>query len=135
MKIIDADNCVVGRLASIVAKDLIDGETVYIINAEKAVITGDPTYTINFYKQRLQRGDPYHGPFFPKHPDRILKRTVRGMINYKKPRGSKAFKRLRVFNSLPEELKDKEIQKMDKIQNKNQQYITLEKLSHRLGGA
>lgn len=134
MKIINADNMVVGRLASVVAKDLLNGEEIRIINAEKAVISGDQVYTESVYKQRLVRGDPYKGPFSPKHPDRILKRAVRGMLPYKKPRGSSAFKRLRVYNSIPEEFAGKEMHKVPAAVNDNQKYMTLQKLSKKLGG-
>ena len=40
MKIIDASECIMGRLASSVAKTLLKGEEVHIVNAENAVISG-----------------------------------------------------------------------------------------------
>ena len=135
MKVIDADNMIVGRLASEVAKDLLNGEEVRVINAEKAVISGDPVYTLNIYKQRLQRGDPYKGPFFPKHPDRILKRAIRGMLPHRKPRGSEAYKRLKVFMEFPEEFKNEKIHKIPSAANNNKKFITLENLAKKIGGA
>jgi large subunit ribosomal protein L13 len=43
---IDAEDCVAGRLASVAAKELLKGSHVYIVNAEKAVVSGDPKHTI-----------------------------------------------------------------------------------------
>ena len=100
---IDADECVAGRLASVAAKELLKGKHVYIVNAEKAVISGDPKYTVRNMREKVERGDPYHGPFYPRRPDEVLKRFIRGMLP-KKPRGREALKRLRVFLSVPDEL-------------------------------
>ena len=43
--IIDGDGAVAGRLASTAAKTLLKGEDVIIVNAEKAIITGEPKIT------------------------------------------------------------------------------------------
>ena len=69
--ILDAEEQVVGRLASRVAKMLLRGESVYIFNAEKALISGKPEFTMKTYENKLDRGDPYHGPFYPKTPEKI----------------------------------------------------------------
>lgn len=134
MKIIDAENQILGRLASEIAKDVLNGEKVIVVNAEKAVISGNPKYIVEIYKEKMQRGDPYKGPFFPRMPDMILKRAVRGMLPIKKPRGREAFKNLMVFISVPEEFKDKEMEKYKKTENKlKSKFITLGKLSENLG--
>jgi large subunit ribosomal protein L13 len=109
---IDATNHIAGRLASSIVKELLRGNRVFVVNAEKAVISGNPKFVVKSYLEKIQRGDPYHGPFYPKSPERILRRIVRGMIAYKKPRGREAFKRLRVFMSVPEDLKGKEFVKI-----------------------
>jgi large subunit ribosomal protein L13 len=101
--VIDASDKVAGRLASRIAKELLKGERVIVVNAESAVISGNPKHIIDDYTEKRERGDPYHGPFYPKEPDRILKRIVRGMLPYKSAKGKDAFKRLRVFISVPEE--------------------------------
>lgn len=108
MKIIDAKNCVVGRLASSVAKKLLEGEEIIIINAEKSVYTGNPVYLKKRIEEKRKRGDPYHGPFFPRQAERILRRTVRGMLPYHRARGKNALKRLKVYKSIPEEYKGKD---------------------------
>lgn len=134
MKLINAEDQVLGRLASEIAKELLNGEKIGIVNAEKAVISGNPKYTFESYKEKIERGDPYHGPFFPKMPDRILKRTVRGMLPIKKPRGRSAFKNLKVFISVPEEFKDKELKSYKNAENKlKSKFMTVGKLSEKLG--
>lgn len=132
MLVIDAEGAVVGRLASFVAKKLLEGEEVYIINAEKAIITGDPKVVVEKYLDRIRRGNPHHGPFFPRQPHRILRRAIRGMLPYKKAKGRNALKRLKVYVGMPDELKDKESIKMK--EKKRCKYITLLELSKRIGG-
>jgi large subunit ribosomal protein L13 len=130
MLYIDANDMILGRLASIVAKKLLNGESVRVVNGEKAVIVGKPKSTLTEYKEKRARGDPYHGPFFPRTPERIFKRTVRGMLPYKTARGSEALKRLKVFISIPNELKDKEFTVIKEAVNKGEQkFMTIEKLS------
>jgi large subunit ribosomal protein L13 len=127
---IDAADLVLGRLASTVAKELLNGESVYVVNAEKAVIIGRPESTLKEYKEKRARGDPYHGPFFPRTPERIIKRTVRGMLPYKTARGSEALKRLRVFISIPSELQGKDFTAIKGAENKGEQkFTTVGKLS------
>lgn len=136
MKVYDATNMILGRLSTRVAKDLLRGEMVHIVNAEKAVVSGKPQFTIAFYLKKIQRGDPRHGPFYPKTPQGIVRRTVRGMIPYKKPLGRQAFKRLRVWIGSPNEFKNKELVKLkeadaNKLRTKS---ITVGELSFAIGG-
>jgi large subunit ribosomal protein L13 len=114
---IDASNMVVGRLASMVAKELLKGERVAVVNAENAVISGNPKHLIETYTEKRERGDPYHGPFYPREPDKVLKRIVRGMLPYKKSKGRDAFKRLRVFISVPKEYKAREFTELKGAEN------------------
>ena len=130
MLYVDANDMILGRLASVVAKKLLNGESVCVVNGEKSVIVGKPKSTLTEYKEKRARGDPYHGPFFPRTPERIFKRTVRGMLPYKTARGSEALKRLKVFISIPNELKGKEFTVIKEAVNKGEQkFMTLEKLS------
>jgi len=102
--VIDADGARLGRLASMVAKRLLNSdESIVIINAEKAVITGSRKYIINRYLQKRRVGSARKGPYFPRMPDRIVRRTVRGMLPYQKPRGRAAYRRLRVYIGVPKE--------------------------------
>ncbi|MFQ5647867.1 MAG: 50S ribosomal protein L13 [Candidatus Aenigmatarchaeota archaeon] len=132
--VIDSANAVVGRLASSAAKELLRGKRVHLVNAEQAVISGRPKFLEEFFKARLDRGDPYHGPFYPKRPDQMLKRVVRGMVSYKKPKGREAFKRLRVHISIPEELKGKELAKIKQAENRLEcRHTSLGDLAVKLG--
>ena len=97
-------------MASVTAKQLIKGKLVYIVNAEKALVTGNPDHNVKRYKEKIDRGDPYHGPFYPKYPDQIIKRQVRGMLP-KSPKGRDALKRLKVYLSTPTELAEKQFTK------------------------
>ena len=131
---IDATNQIAGRLASICAKEALKGKRVYVFNAEKAVISGNPKYVIEHYKEKLARGDPYKGPFYPRPPDKILKRMIRGMLPYKKPRGREALKRVKVFISVPEEYSEKKLQTFKESENKLKcKSISLGELSTLIG--
>jgi len=110
-KYIDASNQIAGRLASTAAKRLLKGDFVFIINAEKAVVSGDKVYTEKLYKEKQDRGDMYHGPFYPREPEKILRRIIRGMLPFHTARGREAFRRLRVYKSMPAELKGKKFEK------------------------
>ncbi len=134
MKVIDADNMVLGRLASVVAKRLLEGEEIVIVNAEKAVIIGNKYYIINKYIERRNIGSVRKGPYYPKMPDRILRRTVRGMLPMKKSSGRAAYKRLRVYMGIPKEFENCEMEKIEEAKNnKLKGFITLAELSKHLG--
>ncbi|WP_340817677.1 50S ribosomal protein L13 [Methanolobus sp. WCC4] len=136
MTIIDAEGLIMGRLASTVATKLLAGEEIDIINAEKAVISGSKYTTMREYDATLKRGKPEFGPYFPKRPDRILKRTVRGMLPYKRARGRDAMSRLKVHVGVPAEFEGKESVKiaeanMDRLSSNK--YLKLGDLSKKLG--
>ncbi len=97
--IINGKNAVLGRLASNVAKELLNGEEVTVTNAEKIIITGDKKKIVAKYIRLRQIGSPQHGPFFPTKPEMIVKRVIRGMLPYKTPKGRKALKMLRVYTN------------------------------------
>jgi large subunit ribosomal protein L13 len=105
--VIDADGLILGRMASLIAKRLLQGETVTIINAEKAAISGKRQSRVTEAKTFLEVGHPRRGPYHPRRPDRIVRRTIRGMLPWKKPKGQQAYKRLKVFLGIPQEFKDK----------------------------
>jgi large subunit ribosomal protein L13 len=128
--VVDADNQPIGRVASEVAKMLLDGKDVTIINAKFAIITGNPKRIIERYMQRRSRGDPHHGPFYPKRADAIMRRTIRGMLPYKKPRGREAMRRLVVHSENPT---GKEGVKVAQREIKCK-YITLGDLERKLRG-
>lgn len=107
MIVYDAEGQILGRLSSVVAKKLLNGESIAVVNAENAVVSGNKKAVILHYKERVQRGDPLKGPFSPRTPDGIIRRAVRGMLPYKKTTGRGAYQRLRVYIGVPAELKSK----------------------------
>jgi large subunit ribosomal protein L13 len=134
--IVDATGLVLGRLASVAASLLLKGEEIKIVNAEKAVITGRREAIFADYGHARQRGDKERGPYFPRRPDMIMKRTVRGMLPYKMGRGRDAMSRLRIYVGVPRELKGMQFEQPEgaKMRQKNSiNYIELGDLSRRLG--
>ncbi len=136
--VIDCDSQILGRLASNVAKMLLKGERVTLINAEKAAISGHESNIIANYKQKLEfkdKANPEHSPYWSRRPDFLVKRIVRGMLPYKKATGREAFKRLRVYIGMPTEITKGSISK-EKGKNKQETYegtMTIKQLSERLG--
>ena len=107
----DADGLVLGRLASTVADLLLkstragNSDQVVIVNAEKAVVSGKPTSVFSTYHDKYALNHARKGPFFPRMPDMILKRAVRGMLPYqKKSSGRRALRNLRVEIGCPAHL-------------------------------
>ncbi len=138
LAVIDATNLILGRLASVVANRLLRGEKIAIINAEKAVITGKRSAVISKYKSRLEirtHTAPWKGPFHYRRPDRIVKRTIRGMLPWKKPKGKAAYKRLRVYIGTPEFYSQVSAQTITDahVKKTDSSYITIETLSREIG--
>ena len=131
--VVDASGAVLGRMASIVAKRLLNGEEIAIVNSEKAIITGDEQSIKEEYKNKREIGTQRKGPFFPRMPHLIVKRTVRGMLPYQQPKGRQALKRLKCYIGVPEEYKDVEKEKIGLPEKKPYKYMTIEELSRYLG--
>ena len=98
--VVDARDCIVGRVASQVAQRALDGDSVAVVNAERAVITGSEDDVMSTYRERDAVGSD-QGPNYPKRPDRIFKRAVRGMVPHKETRGREAIERVRVYVGNP----------------------------------
>jgi large subunit ribosomal protein L13 len=129
--IVDADGAILGRLSTKIAKELLKGESIIVINSEKAVISGNPEAVFERFYLKKKRGDPHQGPFYPKYPDRLLRRVVRSMLPFKRDRGRKAFRRLKVYMGNPDNLKGEKISKTSN--DLRCKFVTLEKLSRELG--
>ena len=108
--IIDASNLLLGRMATHVAKEILNGENVEIVNCEKAIISGSRRNIIEKYSARTKRGTPFHGPFYPRREEMVVRRAVRGMLPFKEIRGQDAFRRLKCYTGLPESLKEKKLE-------------------------
>jgi large subunit ribosomal protein L13 len=131
--IIDAKGAVLGRMCTNVAKRLLNNEEIVIVNSEKAIITGKKSSLKNRYLQKRKVGTYRKGPFFPRMPDRLVKRTVRGMIPYQTPHGRKAFKNLKCFIGVPKEFEGKEFERIEDAEKQPAEYITVGELSRALG--
>jgi len=107
--IINAENAVLGRLASYAAKQALLGREVIIVNCDKAVVVGREKDIIERYKIRRRRGGSgLQGPYISAIPEKIIKRTIRGMLSYTQGRGRQALKRIRCYNEIPKEYEGKE---------------------------
>lgn len=132
--IIDADGNVIGRLCTSVAKKILGGEEIVIVNAEKAIVTGSKEAVFAMYKQKKDRGKVIHGPFYPRRADLILKRTVRGMLPWDHTRGRDAYRRLKVFVGVPKEFNSAEkLKLMGSTKLSRERYVTLSEVSTYLG--
>lgn len=103
--IIDATDLLIGRMATVIAKKAMLGERIDIVNCENAAISGSKSHVMEAYKRKRERRT-IGGPFFPVMPDRFIRRTIRGMIPYKKPKGSGAYKRVMCYIGVPEQFKN-----------------------------
>lgn len=104
--IIDAKDTVLGRLGSYVAKQVLLGSKVDVINCEECVISGRKPAILDQYIRRVHRKAPGKGPYFYRRPDMFVKRTIRGMLPFKRTRGMDAFKNVKCHIGVPENLKN-----------------------------
>jgi large subunit ribosomal protein L13 len=131
--VVDARDCILGRVASQVAERALAGERVAVVNAERAVITGSEEDVMSVYRKRAEVGSD-RGPYYPRRPDRIFKRSIRGMLPYKKPRGREAFENVRCYVGNPYDDEDVEVLEgtsLDRLSNIK--FLTLGEVSEQLG--
>jgi ribosomal protein uL13 len=136
--IVDGTGQILGRLASLVAKRLLQGERVIVVNAEKIVISGKRQTIFKEYDEWMEvrgRANPRKGPKHYRKPDDIFRQVVRGMLPFKKAKGREAFRRLRVHIGVPENLaKAAKISFPEASASRLKgKFITLAELSHHLG--
>lgn len=135
LTVIDGSNHIMGRLASIIAKRLLKGERIAVVNAENIVISGDFYSVLNEWKEFLEVGKYRKGPFHPRRPDTIFRRVVRGMLPRNKYKGRAAFRRLKVYIGVPEAFKNVKFEiveeaKADKLKGP---YFKLGELAAQIG--
>jgi len=136
--IINGEGHILGRLASVISKYLIEGEEVIVLNADKIMLSGSKDWAYAKYKQRVDRASISNprdlGPKYPRRPDDIFRRTVRGMLPYKKSKGKESYKKLQSYVGVPREFKDAEYQKIPQAEyNDLKKGIELGELSKLLG--
>lgn len=106
--IVDGTNMIAGRLCSHVAKLLLEGNRISIVNSENIMISGNRESIIESYRKFLEIAsinNPKFGPFHPRRPDTMITKMVRGMLPKNKSSGKTALKRLRAYLGVPNELK------------------------------
>jgi len=111
--ILDATDLIVGRFATVVAKKAMLGEKIDIVNCEKAVMTGNKKELIARFKRKRAQGVPLQGPYYPRLPDRLVRRIVRGMLPYKRHKGDVAFKNVMCYIGIPVDLQDKSLETVE----------------------
>jgi len=133
--IIDAKGLILGRMSSIVAKCLLQGESIVIVNAEQAAISGKRLQIVKEAKTFLEVGHPRKGPYHPRRPDMIVRKTIRGMLPYRKAKGRDALKRLRVYLGAPQEFERKETKTIleARAEKLTSPYITVGDLAKEIG--
>jgi len=118
----------------VIAKSLLNGEEITIVNAEKALISGNRVNIMAEYERSRNQGKVRKGPFYPRMPDRIFKRTVSRMMQHRTPKGKEAMKRLSVHIGVPRELKNAKFESVDLAKKTDlKKYITLGDISRELG--
>jgi large subunit ribosomal protein L13 len=130
--VVDARDCILGRVASQVAERALESERVAVVNAERAVITGSREDVIDTFQTRREVGSD-RGPAYPKRPDGIFKRTIRGMVPHKRQKGRQALENVRVYVGNPHD-KDAEILEdtsLDRLSNIK--FVSLGEVSESLG--
>ncbi len=135
---IDCESKILGRLASRTAKLLLQGNKVILVNAEKAAITGHTDEIVADFKQRVElqdKANPEHSPYWSRRPDFLVKRIVRGMLPWKKPKGRDAYKRLMVYIGVPEEFSKMKMdtEEVKKAEESYEPAISVKELCQMLG--
>ena len=136
VEIIDASGLIIGRLSTHVAKKLLSDKEleVAIINSESAIVSGNKKMVLDRYKKKRELNHPRKEPYFPRLPDRILKRTIRGMLPYQQPKGREALKRVKVYIGTPKDLEGKKAVTVKSAQNENlEQFVELREICKVLG--
>merc|ERR1712137_1491900 len=102
--IIDGRGHLRGRLASIVAAQILRGQRVVVVRCEEIKISQ------SLFRRHLEWKDkenkrintnPRRGFKHFTAPSRMFWKTLRGMLPHKSPRGAAALGRLRVFDGIP----------------------------------
>ena len=139
--IIDGRGHLLGRLASIVAKTLLQGQKVVVVRCEGINISG------SFYRNKLKylsflrkkcNVNPARGVYHYRAPSKIFWRTVRGMMPHKTRRGDQALDNLRVVEGIPSPFdKKKRLVVPAALRtlrlNPRRKYCELGRLSHEVG--
>jgi len=116
MKVIDGKGMVMGRLASYVAKQAMQGEEISVINCANIIITGNKKFIKEKFEESRKRvGTRQIGPKVSKSSEKIFKRAIRGMLSdHRRGRGKEAWRRIKCYSTIPKELSNAEIIQLKK---------------------
>lgn len=137
--VVDGTGQILGRLASITAKKLLEGYRVVVVNVDKVVVSGKPSEVVKAYKRTILSVRSHHAhkwrPKRPRSPIRLFKDTVWGMLPKHNKRGREALKRLRAYIGIPEEYKDKELVRFKEADSSrlSRSYVELGRIARELG--
>lgn len=102
--LIDGRGHLLGRLASVVAKQILSGNSVVVVRCEGLQLSG------HFFRNKIKflaylrkrcNVNPARGPFHFRAPSRMLWKAIRGMVPHKTKRGANALRRLKVYEGIP----------------------------------
>jgi large subunit ribosomal protein L13Ae len=102
--VIDARGHMLGRLATVVAKQLLNGQKITLVRCENINISGSlfrNQLKYKAFKRLTNNVQPSHGPFHYRAPSKMFFRVVRGMMPHKTARGAAALDRLTTYEGCP----------------------------------
>ena len=136
MIIYDASDLIVGRLSSKAAKEVLLGKEIIIVNCEKSILSGSKETIMDKFGNFKNIGKPFHGPFTPRMPDRMIRRSIKRMLPHKVTRGREALKRVMCYIGIPNEFQNKKLQTIDEAnvsRLKSSKYMKLGDVSRLIG--
>ncbi|KAH0661231.1 hypothetical protein KY284_026162 [Solanum tuberosum] len=102
--VVDAHHHMLGRLSSILAKELLNGQRVVVVRCEEICLfdglVRQKMKYLRFLRKRMNT-KPSHGPIHFRAPSKILWRTICGMIPHETKHGAVALARLKVYEGVP----------------------------------
>lgn len=102
--IVDLSNHVMGRAATVIAKQLLLGRKITVVQCDRLNLAGpcirNKIHYLNFLK-KLKRSNPKKGPFHHRAPNEIFTRVVRSMLPRYTKRGQQALRRLVTYDGIP----------------------------------
>ena len=138
MKIYNAENIILGRLCSQVAKEALLGEQVAVVNSEKAIISGSKEGILAREKWKWdRRGYPLKSPKYSRLPDRFVRKAIRRMLPFKNARGKEAYKQVMCYIGIPAEFAGKSMistKKLSVSKLPTMSYISVGEVCKMLGG-
>jgi large subunit ribosomal protein L13 len=134
---INAENLIVGRIASVAAKQALLGEPVEIINCDRAVISGSRQHQYAEWLRKVKMGTHRKGPFYRRQSNMLVKRIIRGMLPHKQQKGALALKRITCFSCIPPDVKKedyKTIESADVRKLESTKYVYIKDICKVMGG-